>query len=288
MDNAYICIRWLVRSAYGISGSGCVDVASSCCCFPCSANQLYQTTMQFGKPTNDVGSSANDSKFKNTIGCCSLSCCFATWCAPCAIATSMSRTVGMPCWMGLCCVKPCEARNIIRYQGRYQGSDLREDCLWSSLSCVYYTIALVLLIEQHDHANCSVLPSGPVQDALAMSADYKVKNSGKTWYLKSNKVQIPPAATTATTTTTNYSTDAEADKAQQVQPPSLVKVAPEPSNSSSSSTSSSNGNKPPVRMEVTLEAPSQITRVTPMDPCYGDAQNDNADNDFAPDLSDLF
>jgi hypothetical protein len=46
---------------------------------------------------------------------------------PCGIGTALSRSVGMPFWMGCCCANICAARNVIRYQNRIRGSDIIDE-----------------------------------------------------------------------------------------------------------------------------------------------------------------
>jgi len=125
-----VVIHWLMRSAYGIpSDNECVDdcmIPTFCTC--CAVNQMYQTVIIKGNPSTDGGSRFNLKAFshESTQYSCK-ECMYAMCCCPCAIGTTLSNTVGMPFFMGCCCVSLCGARNIVRYQYRIGGDECFDD-----------------------------------------------------------------------------------------------------------------------------------------------------------------
>jgi len=57
-------IRWLMRSAYKISGDGCIDdYLIPCLCTPCAVNQMYQTSKAWGNRSTDGGRAHNNRMF---------------------------------------------------------------------------------------------------------------------------------------------------------------------------------------------------------------------------------
>jgi Cys-rich protein (TIGR01571 family) len=127
--------RWMIRTGYGIPGDGCNDLAVACCCFPCSVNQLYQTTKSRGNPTVNGGHEYNKERFNrpnDDRGFWRRLCC-GIFCLPCTSGAAMQRGVGMPFWMGCGCMNICTARNIIRYQHRILGNDCLDECILPSL-----------------------------------------------------------------------------------------------------------------------------------------------------------
>ncbi|CAE7362170.1 unnamed protein product [Symbiodinium microadriaticum] len=47
---------------------------------------------------------------------------------PCAMGSLLENGMGMPWYMGCCCVNVCTARNLLRYQYRIHGNDFVEEC----------------------------------------------------------------------------------------------------------------------------------------------------------------
>jgi len=122
--------RWLVRSAYDIPGDACSDCYTTTFCHCCAANQAYQTAKARGNPVDNGGRYSNVNPFVTplpprtaTWQDYAYSCC----CMPCATGDMMERAVGMPWYLGCCCVKICAARNIMRYQYRVKGNDVLEE-----------------------------------------------------------------------------------------------------------------------------------------------------------------
>lgn len=144
--------RYMIRTAYHIEGDVWLDCCLSCCCFPCSVNQLYQTTKQRGNPTPDGGKHANSSAFQfqvggNSFSDCFCNCIYAACCLPCATGTILNRAIGLPFFFGCCCGNICLARNIVRYQYRIAGSDCWEDCIFPNLTyAVSYIFPIASLI----------------------------------------------------------------------------------------------------------------------------------------------
>jgi hypothetical protein len=61
--------------------------------------------------------------------------CYALCCRPCATGLSL-QSVGMPCWLGACCVSPFGAVSILRYHQRIKPdvhSEVVTDCVVPSL-----------------------------------------------------------------------------------------------------------------------------------------------------------
>lgn len=131
----HVAERWMIRTAYNIPGGGGQDCVVACCCFPCSANQLYQTTKTRGNPTVNGGRSYNKERFERPVenrGVLKRFCC-AVFCNPCTTGHAVHMAVGMPFWMGCMCTNMCTARNIIRYQHRIIGHDFLDECVLPSL-----------------------------------------------------------------------------------------------------------------------------------------------------------
>lgn len=124
-----VLLRWITRSAYNIPGSDCEDVLYGLFLPCCTVNQVLQTTSRYGRPFPGVGREANGLPFvaQNNKDCCA-NCCYATFCLPCAIGTSLNMSMGMPFYMGCCCASYCISRNLLRYQYRLQGQDCFDDC----------------------------------------------------------------------------------------------------------------------------------------------------------------
>lgn len=108
----------MVRSAYGIGGKDefLEDCMVSTFCYCCVVNQLYQTVIAVGNPTNDGGHKFNRSEMKRVDmdGVLCRSCC-AFCCGPCTVGTMLNMSIGMPFLLGCSCVNFYAARNLIRY-----------------------------------------------------------------------------------------------------------------------------------------------------------------------------
>lgn len=144
-----ISSRWLVRTAYGIPGDGISDFLVGCFLPCCSANQLLQTTKEYGSLPNS-GTVYNRNKFESQLGKCdSESCLLSLCCAPCEVADIAKKGLGMPWCMACFLLNPCSIRNLIRYQYRVHGNDLMEElcapcslfgggtCLMCTFACVF-------------------------------------------------------------------------------------------------------------------------------------------------------
>lgn len=138
-------LRWLVRSAYGIGDvsdpCGWEDCICACFCPCCTVNQLYQTTVAKGNPTTDGGAAFNVNNFSpNSSACDCCMCCYAFFCLPCSVGTIVNDSVGMPWFIGCCCMNIFSARNVLRYQYRIRrltgDSDCLEECFWPCLTYV--------------------------------------------------------------------------------------------------------------------------------------------------------
>lgn len=116
--------RWLIRTAYGIEGRPFDDLISAICFPCCSVNQLYQTSKRNGNPTSNGGRPYNTDVFRGDLRQNFLfNCLLSTFCTPCSRGWVLQQSIGMPFWMGCCCVDTYEARNIVRYQYRIAGED---------------------------------------------------------------------------------------------------------------------------------------------------------------------
>lgn len=122
--------RWLIRSAYQIPGDACSDCYTTSFCPCCVANQAYQTAKDFGNPVTNGGRFANVHPFTTRLPPPEASVqeyAYSFCCTPCAIGNIMERSVGMPWYLGCCCVNVVSARNIMRYQYRLKGDDVMEE-----------------------------------------------------------------------------------------------------------------------------------------------------------------
>jgi hypothetical protein len=128
-------LRWMVRSAYNIGGKK--DYKEDCflgtCCIPCVTNQIYQTTAVRGNPTHDGGMVHNtlQGPFELPKDRLPIKLCYSFCCMPCSVATTMNDAMGMPYWLGFCCVNICAARNLVRYQYRLkpESGDAVDECI---------------------------------------------------------------------------------------------------------------------------------------------------------------
>eukprot|EP01038_Epipyxis_sp_PR26KG_P015896 gene15896-21557_t len=135
--------RWLVRTAYGIPGDACNDCLVSTFCSCCAANQLFQTSYKRGNPVRSNGGyHYNTGIWQTSTPCSCILCCYSLWCFPCAVGRAMEISVGMPYLLGCCCVSPCAASQLIRYQYRIQGSDIGADLIFP---LILYSIGNLLI-----------------------------------------------------------------------------------------------------------------------------------------------
>lgn len=122
-----------MRSSYGIDGDVMNDIFVSVCCFPCSANQIYQTSKTYGNPTSNGGKRFNTGSFNLNWGNRTIDCCCIYCCPLCSNAESLNRSLGMPYILGFCCIHPYSAQNLIRYQHRIRGSDITDELFCSTI-----------------------------------------------------------------------------------------------------------------------------------------------------------
>lgn len=134
--------RWLVRTAYGIEGGACEDCLAATFCPCCSANQILQTTREKGRPNSTGGKEFNLRPFEGNLSGRRaddfiVKFCYGCCCMPCATGSILEKGIGMPFFMGCCCVNICAARNFVRYQNRVKGEDLLEECFipWATYCC---------------------------------------------------------------------------------------------------------------------------------------------------------
>ena len=123
-------VRWMIRSAYDIPGDAYQDCYTSTFCPCCVLNQLLQTSFKRGNTSVSGGYSHNSREFSFFFGTCSndvATCCYTSLCVPCATGAALQIATGMPYMLGCCCVTPCAARNIIRYQYRLAGEELMDE-----------------------------------------------------------------------------------------------------------------------------------------------------------------
>ena len=145
----YCCMpvsRWLLRTAYDIKpalGSDSMDCIESSFLPCCVVNQMFQTSASYGNTSSGGGHFSNVRDFHLTLGSCkdeigdidnyignTCLCLYSFLCFPCATSESLDLAMGMPQFYGCCCVTPCAARNLVRYQFRIRGDDLLEEvCL---------------------------------------------------------------------------------------------------------------------------------------------------------------
>lgn len=174
-----IILRWITRSAYNIPGSAWEDCFLGMFCPCCVINQVAQTTQRYGRPNAFVGPENNNSFFTAQAGndCCA-NCCYATFCLPCAIGTSLEHSMGMPFCMGCMFANFCISRNLMRYHYRIKGSDCMEDCFFpygicflatvcsSYIPCVYcmtcpYFVAMIMGLLHESKVRGNPAPNSP-------------------------------------------------------------------------------------------------------------------------------
>lgn len=124
-------IRWLLRSAHEIPGSALHDVLTMLCCYPCAANQMFTTawTKGPGDHLHDGGFYFNTEIKETEFSCNCIDGLYSCCCLACATGTIMENLLGMPYYFGCCCVTPCAAYQLMRYQHRIRGSDIGGDCM---------------------------------------------------------------------------------------------------------------------------------------------------------------
>jgi len=150
----FIPTRYLIRTAYGINGSISDDILKSILCSCCSANQLYQTVKKKGRLEDFHTIKYNFFESHQSAGLCG-DYCKAIVCFQCYAAKALEISVGMPYFLGLCCMNPCSARNIIRYHYRIDGHDIIEECL---LPACLFTLASASLSCGFPCGLCCVVP----------------------------------------------------------------------------------------------------------------------------------
>jgi hypothetical protein len=149
-----VLLRWITRSAYNIPGSDREDVLYGLFLPCCTVNQVLQTTSRYGRPFPGVGREANGGAFRPPSNDFWENCCYATFCLPCAIGTSLNMSMGMPFYMGCCCANLCISRNLLRYQYRLDGQDCFDDCF--KPHAVFFGGAVASVF--YPCAQCIVLP----------------------------------------------------------------------------------------------------------------------------------
>jgi len=169
--------RWLVRTAYGIDGTGVNDMLTACFCPCCSVNQIYQTAWNRGNPIRDyAGFHNNVGAFQTPHGCTCSNCMYGSFCCCCALGTGMERATGMPWWMGCLCVGPCAAHQLMRYQYRIRGSDIGGDLIAPSiLFLLAYILAPITL-----GASLGILYPYTVGKIVHLLGETEAHNGGET------------------------------------------------------------------------------------------------------------
>lgn len=97
-------------------------------------NQLYQTTVAKGNPSRSGGLPFNTNVFPPI----ETNANFSRWlkafcCMPCSQGDILYHAVGMPYFLGCCCMNLFTTRNIFRYQYRikpHSGDDVVDECLF--------------------------------------------------------------------------------------------------------------------------------------------------------------
>lgn len=138
LNEALPAYRWVVRSAYKIGDhQDCWgDVCCSLCCTCCVVNQLYQTTYSKGNPVSGSGGiTFNNNPIGKPRYECSMDFCCAWLCPCCVVGTILKDSMGMPWYLGCCCVPFWQARNLTRYHLRLQRSWCDGDGFWCPGDC---------------------------------------------------------------------------------------------------------------------------------------------------------
>lgn len=141
-----LVLAWLIRSAYGLEQSECNDACSILCCFPCFANQIYQTSLSRGNPSIDGGKQFNVNVLEKTTPSSYL--CYTFCCTSCMIRDTLNKYLNMPDWMGCCCVNVCAATSILSYHYRLKskGCGLCNTC---QLAAVWFYVDSVGKTSDH-------------------------------------------------------------------------------------------------------------------------------------------
>jgi len=150
----FIPTRYLIRTAYGINGSPIDDCLKGIFCPCCSSNQLYQTVKKKGRLDDYNTIKYNYFESHQNASLC-IDYCKAMVLFQCYTAKALEISVGMPYALGLCCMNPCSARNIIRYHYRIDGHDIIEECL---LPACLFTLASASLSCGFPCGLCCVVP----------------------------------------------------------------------------------------------------------------------------------
>jgi len=96
----------------------------------CAANQMLQTSQRHGNVSIGGGYRFNRQPWRYDVGSMGedpLQCAYASLCCCPATGRALGNAMGMPWLLGCCCVTPCAARNLVRYQYRLDGDDLLEE-----------------------------------------------------------------------------------------------------------------------------------------------------------------
>ena len=109
-----ICLnRWIVRSGYEIKGGAITDCVESSFCAPCVANQtLHMVLKENGTSQRKVKAAGmftekwkvsltqylREASSKVGTFACDSNLFYSTCCRPCAVASLMEKTIGMPFW----------------------------------------------------------------------------------------------------------------------------------------------------------------------------------------------
>mmetsp|Transcript_15295 Transcript_15295/g.23034 ORF Transcript_15295/g.23034 Transcript_15295/m.23034 type:complete len:278 (+) Transcript_15295:72-905(+) len=194
-------LRWMIRTAYDIhDGDDCTDCIIPTFCYCCSANQIYQTSKRIGR-TYQSGRQFNTQEFQTPLGSGSLQDgLYACFCMQCAVGTALQRAVGMPFYLGCCCMTPFAARNVFRYQFHIQGDDMLQECaapwalqcigkcleesfppIWVMFYPIYVLVTLQLLSESHLHqersngylSGYSVIPTRNEEPVIAQPISHQ-------------------------------------------------------------------------------------------------------------------
>ena len=127
-------------SAYSIPGDPTTETLTMCCCGPCAVNQMYQTSNILGNPAaQDGGKSFNVNMWNSREkGWCKTGKTFFYGCCmPCGVGTSLEIGIGLPFWLGMCCVNPIAAHHLIRYQYRIKPDSGNDDNICSQIPSIF-------------------------------------------------------------------------------------------------------------------------------------------------------
>lgn len=174
----------MVRSAYGIGDRNdwSDDFYLSLFCSCCVVNQIYQTTKIRRNVAQDGGRTYNQRPNPINPHTNQFHNCFRVlFCTPCTIGTMLNDAMGMPWYLGCCCMNFCIARNVLRYQFRYKAAtndDCLEECFFPFLAPFLSNILSKTCVPCADSILCSMFYSSIMDMVSAVEVEKNAQPLG--------------------------------------------------------------------------------------------------------------